>query len=116
MKPLSISWYVFTVLPSLFRALTIVDVGGYQRRPNLARTASRILPRDCGAQGKFHLYKCAGQIYQDGLQPFVTELDLRLAQLSSSAIEYLREVLPSSENEAGEPEYDYETWLQDVFA
>ncbi|KAF8133841.1 calponin homology domain-containing protein [Boletus edulis] len=49
-------------------------------------------------------------------KPFVTELDMRLAQLPVSAIDYLREVLPSSKNEAGEPEYDYETWLHDVFA
>lgn len=41
---------------------------------------------------------------------------MRLAQLPISAIDYLREVLPSSTNEVGEPEYDYETWLHDVFA
>ncbi|KAH7885253.1 calponin homology domain-containing protein [Phlebopus sp. FC_14] len=51
-----------------------------------------------------------------GDKPFVTELDMRLAQLPVSAIEYLREVLPSSKNEVGEPEYDYESWLHDVFA
>ncbi|KAI6027630.1 calponin homology domain-containing protein [Pisolithus microcarpus] len=49
-------------------------------------------------------------------KPFVTELDMRLAQLSSSAIDYLREVLPFQRNEVGEPEYDYETWLEEVFA
>lgn len=48
-------------------------------------------------------------------KPFVTELDMRLAQLSSSAIDYLREVLPFQRNEVGEPEYDYETWLEEVF-
>ncbi|KIJ62611.1 hypothetical protein HYDPIDRAFT_114269 [Hydnomerulius pinastri MD-312] len=51
-----------------------------------------------------------------GDKPFVTELDMRLAQLPLGAIDYLREVLPSSKNEVGEPEYDYETWLHDVFA
>ncbi|KAH0832095.1 calponin homology domain-containing protein [Lanmaoa asiatica] len=49
-------------------------------------------------------------------KPFVTELDMKLAQLPVGAIDYLREVLPSSKNEVGEPEYDYETWLHDVFA
>ncbi|KAG1885005.1 calponin homology domain-containing protein [Suillus subluteus] len=51
-----------------------------------------------------------------GNKPFVTELDLRLAQLPVSAVDYLSEVIPSTNNEVGEPEYDYETWLQDVFA
>ncbi|KAG9315739.1 actinin-like protein [Chiua virens] len=50
-----------------------------------------------------------------GDKPFVTELDMRLAQLPVSAIDYLREVLPSSNNEVDEPEYDYEAWLHDVF-
>ncbi|KAG1748735.1 calponin homology domain-containing protein [Suillus lakei] len=49
-------------------------------------------------------------------KPFVTELDMRLAQLPVSAVDYLSEVIPSTNNEVGEPEYDYETWLQDVFA
>ena len=49
-------------------------------------------------------------------QPFVTELDLRLAHLPQSSVDYLREVMPSAQNGAGEPEYDYETWLDDVFA
>ncbi|KAJ8593785.1 hypothetical protein M405DRAFT_785381 [Rhizopogon salebrosus TDB-379] len=51
-----------------------------------------------------------------GDKPFVTELDMRLAQLPISAIDYLREVIPSNNNEVGEAEYDYETWLKDVFA
>lgn len=54
-------------------------------------------------------------VLKDLLQPFVTELDMRLAQLPVSAIDYLREVLPSSKNEVGELEYDYERWLHDVF-
>lgn len=41
---------------------------------------------------------------------------MKLAQLPVSAIDYLREVLPSCKNEVGEPEYDYEMWLHDVFA
>ncbi|KAI0338856.1 hypothetical protein BDW22DRAFT_651504 [Trametopsis cervina] len=51
-----------------------------------------------------------------GDKPFVTELDLRLAHLPQSSIDYLREVMPSTPNGAGEPEYDYETWLDNVFA
>ncbi|KAG6332187.1 hypothetical protein ID866_6902 [Astraeus odoratus] len=51
-----------------------------------------------------------------GDKPFVTELDMRLALLPTSAIDYLREVIPSTKNEVGEPEYDYETWLEEVFA
>lgn len=51
-----------------------------------------------------------------GNKPFVTELDMRLAQLPVSAVDYLSEVIPSTNNEAGELEYDYETWLRDVFA
>jgi len=51
-----------------------------------------------------------------GDKPFVTELDMRLAQLPVSAIEYLQEMLPASTNGVGEPEYDYETWLHEVFA
>jgi hypothetical protein len=49
-------------------------------------------------------------------QPFVTELDLRLAQLPATAIDYLREAVPSAPNEVGELMYDYEAWLDDVFA
>jgi hypothetical protein len=48
-------------------------------------------------------------------QPFVTELDLRVAQLPASAIGYLREVMPSVNNEMGEPEYDYGAWLDSTF-
>ncbi|PSS35375.1 hypothetical protein PHLCEN_2v1670 [Hermanssonia centrifuga] len=49
-------------------------------------------------------------------KPFVTELDLRVAHLPQTAIDYLREVMPSASNEVGEAEYDYEAWLDDVFA
>lgn len=49
-------------------------------------------------------------------QPFVTELDLRLAQVSAHSIDYLKEAIPSEGNEVGDLEYDYETWLDQVFA
>jgi hypothetical protein len=45
----------------------------------------------------------------------VTELDLRLAQLPLSAIDYLRQTVPSAPNEVGELMYDYEAWLDDAF-
>ncbi|KAI8994227.1 actinin-like protein [Trametes punicea] len=48
-------------------------------------------------------------------KPYVTELDLRVAHLPASAIEFLRQAMPSSANGAGEPEYDYERWLDEVF-
>jgi hypothetical protein len=48
-------------------------------------------------------------------QPFVTELDLRMAHLPPAAIEYLREAMPNGRNGAGEPEFDYEKFIDDVF-
>lgn len=50
-----------------------------------------------------------------GDKPFVTELDLRVAHLPQSAIEYLKEVIPGVVNGSGELEYDYEAWLDEVF-
>ena len=90
-----------------------MDINEDQTSPEQLRESFRGI---AGHKASFIYINALAKFTQDGLQPFVTELDLRLAQLPSSAIEYLREVLPSSENEAGEPEYDYETWLQDVFA
>ncbi|KAF8625928.1 hypothetical protein AX17_006654 [Amanita inopinata Kibby_2008] len=49
-----------------------------------------------------------------GDKPYVTELDLRLAQLPSASIGYLREAMPNKVNEVGELEYDYERWLDDA--
>ncbi|KAF8628666.1 hypothetical protein AX15_003796 [Amanita polypyramis BW_CC] len=49
-----------------------------------------------------------------GDKPYVTELDLRLAQLPSTSIDYLGEAMPGSANEAGEVEYDYERWLDEA--
>ncbi|EMD40209.1 hypothetical protein CERSUDRAFT_151252 [Gelatoporia subvermispora B] len=48
-------------------------------------------------------------------KPYVTELDLRVAQLPASAIEYLRQAMPPLEGGTGEPEYDYEAWIDEVF-
>ncbi|KAI0373677.1 actinin-like protein [Pilatotrama ljubarskyi] len=48
-------------------------------------------------------------------KPYVTELDLRVAHLPASAIDFLRQAMPSSANDAGEPEYDYERWIDEVF-
>ena len=49
------------------------------------------------------------------LQPFVTELDLRVASLPAAAIDFLREAMPSGHNDAGEAEYDYERFIDEVF-
>ncbi|KAH8825132.1 actinin-like protein [Flagelloscypha sp. PMI_526] len=48
-------------------------------------------------------------------KPFVTELDLRMAQLTPATIEFLKGVMQSDSNEAGEPTYDYERWIDDSF-
>ncbi|KAI9058116.1 actinin-like protein [Trametes sanguinea] len=48
-------------------------------------------------------------------KPYVTELDLRVAHLPANAIEFLRQAMPSSTNGVGEPEYDYERWIEEVF-
>lgn len=59
---------------------------------------------------------CFGRLLTLGLsQPYVTELDLRVAQLPATAIEFLRQAMPSASNGVGEPEYDYERWLDEVF-
>ncbi|KAG8708907.1 hypothetical protein FRC09_000974 [Ceratobasidium sp. 395] len=49
-----------------------------------------------------------------GDKPFVTELDLRAALLPPTAIEYLQQAIPR--REGSEAEFDYEAWLDDVFA
>jgi Ca2+ insensitive EF hand len=49
------------------------------------------------------------------VQPFVTELDLRLAQVPQASIDYLTKAMPAEVNEAGEREYDYLRWLDEVF-
>ncbi|KAF8810979.1 actinin-like protein [Phlegmacium glaucopus] len=48
-------------------------------------------------------------------KPFVTELDLRIASLPATAIDFLREAMPSGKNDAGEAEYDYERFIDEVF-
>ncbi|KAI0826832.1 actinin-like protein [Trametes gibbosa] len=48
-------------------------------------------------------------------KPYVTELDLRVAHLPASAIDFLRQAMPSAATDTGEPEYDYERWLDEVF-
>ena len=54
-------------------------------------------------------------VLNDLPQPYVTELDLRVASLPASAIEFLRQAMPSAPNDAGESEYDYERWIEEVF-
>ncbi|KAG8895831.1 hypothetical protein FRB99_000322, partial [Tulasnella sp. 403] len=57
-----------------------------------------------------------------GDKPFVTELDLKLAMLPPSAIDYLRDAMPSVQvngkqgsNSETIDAYDYEAWLDKVF-
>ena len=38
----------------------------------------------------------------------MTELDLRIASLPATAIYFLRQAMPSNQNDSGEAEYDYE--------
>jgi hypothetical protein len=40
---------------------------------------------------------------------------LRLAHIPAGAVDYLREVMPTRENGAGELEFDYDAWLDSVF-
>jgi Ca2+ insensitive EF hand len=45
-------------------------------------------------------------------------MDLRLAHIPAGAVDYLREVMPATQNDAGEREYrayDYDAWLGSVF-
>lgn len=49
------------------------------------------------------------------LQPFVTELDLRVAQLPAAAVEYLRQAMPKVPVDSEDTQYDYDAWISDVF-
>ena len=68
-----------------------------------------------GVAGNKVCVPCAPHSQADSPQSYVTELDLRLAHIPASAIDYLREAMPAAPNQAGEPEYDYEAWLDSVF-
>lgn len=62
-----------------------------------------------------HVSLLLASIADELLQPYVTELDLRLAHIPVNGIEFLREAMPSIPNEVGEPQYDYAAWLDSVF-
>ncbi|TEB22992.1 actin cross-linking [Coprinellus micaceus] len=49
-------------------------------------------------------------------KPFITELDLRLAHIPQSSIDYLLNAMPSSPppDDGAEPEYDYVGWLDEA--
>ncbi|CEL62555.1 Alpha-actinin-like protein 1 OS=Schizosaccharomyces pombe (strain 972 / ATCC 24843) GN=ain1 PE=3 SV=1 [Rhizoctonia solani AG-1 IB] len=49
-----------------------------------------------------------------GDKPFVTEVDLRAALLPPTAVEYLQQAMPR--RGGSDSEFDYEAWLDDVFA
>ncbi|KAF5382629.1 hypothetical protein D9615_003017 [Tricholomella constricta] len=92
--------FIFEELTEAYGAVTfeafinlLVDITEDQTSPEQLREAFRGIATD---------------------KPFVTELDLRIAHLPLPAIEYLREAMPSTSNGAGEPEYDYERWLDDL--
>ena len=89
-----------------------VDITEDQTTPEQLRDAFRVLAND--------KVKCAHTVSTTHrltpIQPFVTELDLRLAQIPGPSIDYLKEAVPSKNKEVGELEYDYETWLDQVFA
>lgn len=48
-------------------------------------------------------------------QPFVTELDLKVALLPVSAVEYLRDAMPKVKSETSSDAFDYEAWLDTIF-
>ena len=97
----------------------LVDITEDQTTPEQLREAFRGIAGDkvrlpdssslCEALGNLH---CTDQLMTR--QPFVTELDLRVAHLPASAVEYLREAMPSTQNDDGETLLDYEAWLDRV--
>ena len=97
----------------------LVDITEDQTTPEQLREAFRGIAGDkvrlpdssslCEALGNLH---CTDQLMTR--QPFVTELDLRVARLPASAVEYLREAMPSTQNDDGETLLDYEAWLDRV--
>lgn len=89
-----------------------VDITEDQTSPEQLREAFRGIAGD--KVGMILVHACIET--HETFQPFVTELDLRVASLPANAIEYLREAMPPVQNGSGEPEYDYEAWLDDVFA
>jgi Ca2+ insensitive EF hand len=90
-----------------------------RRLPNSCARRSRALPRTRYGGLSYCYHVIVSSCHRSHViysQPFVTELDLRVAHLPISAIEYLREAMPSGSSETGEAIYDYEGWLDDVFA
>ena len=88
-----------------------VDIMEDQTSPDQLREAFRGIAGD-----KVRFSLVSDVIVADSPQPFVTELDLKVAHLPAAAIEYLREVMPCAPDEIGEPQFDYEAWLDRVFA
>lgn len=89
-----------------------VDITEDQTTPEQLRDAFRVLANDKVKSP----YIVQATRHLTPIQPFVTELDLRLAQVPGHSIDYLKEAIPLKNGEVGEPEYDYETWLDQVFA
>ena len=91
-----------------------MDITEDQTSPEQLRESFRGIANDKvrAVHQSIYVYK----VLSHWFQLYVTELDLRLAQLPTSAVDYLREVMPSRVDGDGEPEYDYESWLEEVFA
>ena len=92
-----------------------VDITEDQTTPEQLREAFRGIANDKVNKETKSYYRGVLNFYF--LQAAVTELDLRVAHLPASAIEYLREVMPTTGGVNGDGvEYDYEAWLDSVFA
>ena len=91
-------------------------IGGHHWGSDDPCTTTRGIPRNRSWQGdsfrSLLIYVCWPGTSS---QPFVTELDLRVAHLPAAAVEYLRQAMPTVQNDAGEVQYDYEVWINDVF-
>ena len=100
---------------SMLKALGLqVEITEDQTSPAQLRESFRGIAADKVGDSSTFTQKRSSDMNR--VQPFVTELDLRVAHLPQSAIDYLRQVMPSAQNGVGEPEYDYEAWLDNVFA
>lgn len=89
-----------------------MDITEDQTSPDQLRDAFRGIAKDKVKKSLNFYFFAKSQIVP---QPYVTELDLRLAHLPPAAIDYLREAMPNGRNEAGEAEYDYEKFIDEVF-
>ena len=85
--------------------------------PDQLREAFRGIAKDkvCNPMRFFLFKKTTMRKLKRFQQPFVTELDLRIASLPAAAIDFLRQAMPGGRNDSGEAEYDYERFIDEVF-